>query len=475
MAKQTAFDGATQGFRLEQKGLLSGGPDSLAAREIKLLRDRSHHLCRNNAAAITARNRLAAHWVGSGIKVKWNNKKVQKLWDAFAKNPSVDGWGDLSNLQNLWAGSFFESGEVFTRMMLKKRDDMRIPLQLQTLEAEQLDPFFNQPDNTRNGIKFDGFGKPVTYYFYQRNPYDGGLATGLNDRVPVDAKDVLHIFQRDRPGQWRGVPKLSGVLLPIYEMDELTDATLVRQKAAQAIGWVIKKTGVGKLPLVGDIEAAVDEETGTPTRIQRVLPGGVHYLEEDEEFDFASTDDIGTNLVVLLTHQWRMIASALDVTYEQLTGDLTGVNFSSIRAGLIEFRRRVALVQQLIFVNLALRPLAERFLELAALYEGVSKDATCKFVFPKTEWVDPLKDSQSDILEIRAGLATLAEKLSERGVDDIEAHLAQLAVEQGFEIILDSNPKHNTQDQTTIKGEETDSPVTQTKPEPKPAKKKEKK
>jgi lambda family phage portal protein len=442
---QTAFDGASTEYRLARKGLLSGSADQIAARELSLLLRRSHHLCRNNAAAVTAKNRLTAHWVGTGIKVKWNNKKMQKLWDSFAANPNIDGWGDLYNLQNIWAGTFFESGEVLTRMIIQQNKGQVVPLKLQTLEPEFLDPAYFSAPNTKFGITFDDFGKPITYHFWKRHPNDFTMSGGGNVRVPVSASDVLHLFSRERPGQWRGIPKLTSVMLPLYEMDELTDATLVRQKAAQAIGWIIKKKEAGPLPLIGGLkteEQPVDEETGKKKKIQKILPGGVHYLQPDEDFIFASVDDIGSNLVTLLQHEWHTIASALDVTYEQLTGDLTNVNFSSIRAGLIEFRRRVAVIQQLVLINLGLKPLTERFKELAAVYSSASAEkATCKFVLPKTEWVDPLKDAQADLLEIRAGLATLQEKLAERGVEDFDEHVAQLAAEQSLDIVLDSNPK----------------------------------
>lgn len=450
MAMETAFDGATNSFRMAQKGTLQGSADSVAARELRLLWSRAHHLGRNNPSVVTAKNRLAAHWVGTGIKVKWSTKKAQKIWDKFAENPSVDGHGTLENLQNTWANALVESGEVFTRMLILKRKDMKIPLMLQTLEAEQLDPFFCDPLNTRFGIQFDSFGKPLVYHFFQKNPYDYYNQIGTNLRVPVNADDVLHLFERARPGQWRGIPKLASVMIPLYEIDELTDAALVRQKVAQAVGWIIRKGATNAMPLLGGIDTNLynNENSGAePERkIQKIMPGGVHYLEPDEEFEFASIDDIGGNLLVFLQSHWHTIASALDITYEQLTGDLSGVNFSSIRAGLIEFRRRVALIQQLIFINLALKPLTDRFKELAGLYESAAiGNATCKFVLPKTEWVDPLKDAQADVLEIRAGLATLEEKLAERGVPDIDEHMAQLAKEQGFEVILDSNPKYNTQ------------------------------
>ena len=78
---ETAFDGASSSYRLDRKGLISGSADSLAARELKFLWNRSHHLCRNTPAAVTAKNRLISHWIGTGIKVKWKDRKMQKAWD----------------------------------------------------------------------------------------------------------------------------------------------------------------------------------------------------------------------------------------------------------------------------------------------------------------------------------------------------------------------------------------------------------
>ena len=455
MAITTAFDGADGGYRLARKGLHSGTADSLAARELQLLWRRSHHLCRNNPAAVTAKNRLLAHWIGTGIKVKWDNPTTQKLWDEFVKNPSIDGHGTLLNIQALWAGTFFESGEVFTRMIFQK-SEAKIPLKLQVIEPEQLDPLYSVLPDTRYGITFDAWGKPLKYNFFKKPQNDGNFADGIQ-RVPVPAEDVLHIFSRERPGQWRGIPRLTAAILAIYEMDELTDATLVKQKAAQAVGWIIKKRSSGSAPIVGNMDSLSNtivpgaEEEESSTQIQKVVPGGVHYLEEDEDFEFAETTDIGNNFVTLLEHQWRLIASCLDVTYEQLTGDMSKVNFSSIRAGLIEFRRRVSMVQQLFFINLGMEPLLKRFKEYVAVYSTqAAATSSYKYVFPKQEWVDPLKDSQADLLEVRAGFATLQEKLAERGVEDIETHLQQLAKEQGYSIVLDSNPVHNTMDKTQV-------------------------
>lgn len=448
---KSAFEGASTEYRLAQKGLTQGGSDKIAARELKLLRARSHHLCRNNAAAVTAKRRLQTHWIGPGIRVRWDNKRLQKLWDNWIKDPNLDGYGDLYTTEHIWAGACFESGEVFCRMVIQSDPKQPIPLKLQTLEAEFLDPLWFQPPKVRYGIEFDAFGKPEAYHLFQQDPYELGMLRQTAMRVVVPAQDLLHIFERTRPGQWRGIPHLAPVMLPLYEMDELVDATLVRQKAAQAIAWIIKKRDSGPAPSIGPVSGAastvLDEDNRPRKRrkIQEITPGGVHYLEDDEDFEFADTQDIGNNLTALLRQEWQMISSGVDVTYEQMTGDLSQVNFSSLRAALTEFRRRVACFQQLILIGRGLKPLTERFRELAATFVSPGfAEASCKFVLPKTDGVDPLKDTQADLLEIQAGLATLEEKLAERGVEDFDSHILQLAKEQGLDVVLSSNPAKAT-------------------------------
>lgn len=442
--QHSAFEGATTGFRMEQKGLLSGSADALAAREIEFLRQRSHHLCRNNALAVTARAKLIAHWIGAGIKVKFNNKAVQKEWDGFIKSPSVDGWGNLYNLQSLWAAGYFESGEIFTRMIIRENSGSKVPLLLQTLEAEQLDINYASGTDVKLGIKFSSEGKPLSYNFWKEYPGNNFFSQNC-ERVEVLAADVLHIFQRDRPGQWRGIPKLASVLLPLYEIDELMDATLVRQKLAQIVAWVVETEG-DMPPVLGTTDAEIDPEEpssrGRSSQVQTILPGGIHYFRNGEKIKFASTEDIGNNLVTFLVTEIRLIASALGLTYEQLTGDLSSVNFSSIRAGLIEMRKAVSLVQQQVFINLALEPLVQRFKELGGVYvSGSFPTSKHTFVLPKNEWVDPLKDVQADIEEIRAGLATFEDKLAERGVEDIDAHIAMLKAFQKLDLTLTTNPE----------------------------------
>jgi len=204
-------------------------------------------------------------------------------------------------------------------------------------------------------------------------------------------------------------------------MDELTDATLQRQKAAQAISWIIENTSMTHGIAPGTVRSSsnpsdVDPNTGKRRVIIQANAGGAQYLNPGETIKFSSVEDIGSNLQVLLLDEWSKIASALGLAYHQMTGDLSEVNFSSIRAGLNELRIRVEMIQHLLFINLGLSKVTSRFQELVGIYESKALlDAIPVFYTPRRYGIDDLKDAQADLMEVQAGFEPMEAKLAERG------------------------------------------------------------
>ncbi len=131
----------------------------------------------------------------------------------------------------------------------------------------------------------------------------------------------------------------------------------------------------------------------------------------------------------------RAVAAGLGMPYELVSGDLEGVTYSSIRAGLIEFRRRVEQLQHNVVVHLFCRPVWERFVRLAVLtgdlpardFDGnPSAYLGCEWLPPKFDYVDPMKDVQAEVLAIAAGLKSRTQAISERGFDaeQVDAEIA---------------------------------------------------
>jgi lambda family phage portal protein len=130
-------------------------------------------------------------------------------------------------------------------MKIDKSNAM-VPLKLQVLESEHLDSSKDGalPNGNiiRSGIEFDKAGKRVAYYLYREHPGENALLTNLNiDSVRIPAKEILHIYKPLRPGQIRGEPWLSNVLLKLHELDQYEDAELVRKTtAAMFAGFVTR-------------------------------------------------------------------------------------------------------------------------------------------------------------------------------------------------------------------------------------------
>jgi lambda family phage portal protein len=153
------------------------------------------------------------------------------------------------------------------------------------------------------------------------------------------------------------------------------------------------------------------------------------------------------------------------VTYEQLTGDLTQVNYSSIRAGLLEFRRRVESLQHGVIVHQLCRPIWQAWMDQAVMEgalnlpgyanaKAVQRDyLACKWIPQGWQWVDPLKEADAMKAAIRSGLMSRSEAISANGYDaeDVDREIAaDNARADGLGLIFDSDPRHELSASTAM-------------------------
>jgi len=211
--------------------------------------------------------------------------------------------------------------------------------------------------------------------------------------------------------------------VPLLNIEDVTDATIVRQKASTAVAWVVKKHSSSDVNPLGEASMeSFNTDKGEEKRrvIDEVDAGGVHYLESDEDLIQTDPSDIGNNLIVLLESQLRKAAVGVGLTYEILTGDLTKVNFSSIRAGMLDFRKRVEVIQNILIIGEGLQPIADMFQEFCSAW--TSKDFSkekISWYLPKKEGIDPAKDIKADIQALQGDypLNTLKSVIESYGRD----------------------------------------------------------
>ncbi|QQX80852.1 phage portal protein [Shewanella sp. KX20019] len=440
---KTSFEGASQSPRLRGKGTQRGNINTQLSSELITLQSRSRHACKNNPWAGSASDGYVTTLIGTGLIPRWQienkelGKQLQKEWNKWAKEADADGRTNFAGLQSLAARTQFESGEVLIRFRPRRlTDSLNVPLQLQILPPDQLRHDLNiRLSPTRKvvmGIELNGIGKRTAYHIYKEPP-GNPLETNV-DSIRVNANQILHVFESFAPGQMRGYPMLSRVLARLYELDEYEDAELVRKKAAAMFAAFVTKTPDDNY----EFEGMDQPEDSEGNQLIGIQPGAIHYMEPGESVDFSSPADVGSNYTAWITQQLRGIAAGIGITYETLTGDLSQVNYSSIRAGLMTFRRRVEALQQTMIIHQFCQPVIERWLDMAVAsgrvnipdyLENRDEYTRIKWIAPAWLQVDPLKAVQADKLELEAGLATKTEKLAERG-RDIEDFAAELEAEE---------------------------------------------
>lgn len=126
----------------------------------------------------------------------------------------------------------------------------------------------------------------------------------------------------------------------------------------------------------------------------------------------------------------RSMAAGCGCTYEQISGDLSQVNYSSARLGALDFRRRVNAFQRNQLVNRLLDRVWTRLLLLEALSGRLSMavaQVKCEFTFPAFAQIDPLKETEADIRAVEGRIRSRAEVISARGRDpqDVDREIAQ--------------------------------------------------
>lgn len=443
------------GFEIGRQGRrLAGIPDttiainSLISRYGRSVVARSRYLCANNPYASSAKEVFVSAFAGEGIKPSSLNetasdkKKVQELWKDWTEQADFDGLTDFYGLQGLIAAEVFEAGEVFVHIRPDSTplDEQETPsLKLRVLPSEML-PFWHNSSWGQNhiemGVEFDPDGKRVAYWFLRKNPGDllfaffGNLPAG---QVRIPAEEVLHLFRPIRAGQIRGVPHTLASLVTLAMLDLYDDAELERKRTAALFAAFVTKDASlddGDDPL-GRPVAGNKLDIGAPLDSVAMEPGAVIDLRPGEQVTFASPADVGNSYEAFQYRNLLRAMAGMGVPYMAGTGDLRQANYGSIRAGLVEFRRRIGAMQKHIMIHQLCRPVWNMFLDRSALQgllpwsadEYLKKRADhrrVKWLAPKWDWVDPLKDQQAEKLAVDNGFKSRDDTIEEEGYDAAE-------------------------------------------------------
>jgi capsid protein len=138
----------------------------------------------------------------------------------------------------------------------------------------------------------------------------------------------------------------------------------------------------------------------------------------------------------------RMIAAALGVTYEEISGDLEGVNFSSARIGRIAMQRAISAAQWTVVMPSLCQPMGGWLAEAVRMRTG-DTEFRIRWTPPRFQMTDPAREVPALLQAIGGGLTSRRRAIREMGFDpeEIDREIAEdKAVAERLGLTFESAP-----------------------------------
>lgn len=449
-------------------------PDDEVRGSVRKLRARARELSRNNAYVQSYLNLLTGNVIGptgigfqarvrdnSGDLNKLINRKIGDAWYQWCNGPVTrDGRMNLTAYCEAALATVANDGESFSRFW--EGDRFEHGLALEPIDCDLVDEDYNRRETGMNdirmGVEVDGDGRPVNYYV--RDGYPSLFLGGTRERTAIPASEVIHMMRFRRVNQTRGVTWLGPTMIALRMLEGYEESELVAARiAASKMGFFQSQK-----PDVTSEFADAKTDAKEPIRME-ANPGTMEQLPVGWEFKEWSPDHPTSAFPSFVKGNLRKIATGLGVSYNALASDLEGVNFSSLRSGLLMERDTWRKLQQW-WIGEFMQRVYRRWLASALLRGIITLDARDfrKFYMVKWSprgwpWVNPKDEADAAVTQIGAGLNSRQRIVAERGDDfyDIAEELAEEA-EEADELNINITPAPATPAAaTTVPGDTTTS------------------
>jgi lambda family phage portal protein len=442
--KQRGFD-AAKSSRLYDFFSSTKSADSELRFDMRQLRDRCRDLARNNDYAKKYISLMKTNVVGEfGISMQSRarnddrsldrvaNSILEEQWKAWGKkgNCTIDGKLSFIDCQSMVMEQLATEGECLIQIIR----DSNLPwgFALKFLDNDMLDEGLNERASNGNeirmGVEEDDNGKVVAYWLWTQHPFDDVVRKpSQNKRVRVPAEQILHIYRQERPNQTRGIPPMVTAILDLKQLNGYIEAELVAARVAAAkMGFFTSEKGD---EYVGEgTDEEYNQTMNAEAGVFEQLPEGMNFQTFDPQHPTGQFASFIKQII-------RSVASGLQVSYASLSNDLESVNYSSIRQGALE-ERHYFRAEQRFLIEHFLQPIFEAWL-LMAMTKGKVNLPAFKFdKFANPHWqprgfgnIDPLKETQSQILGLNNGIMSLQDIASLHG-RDVESLFEQLQQEK---------------------------------------------
>lgn len=380
------------------------------------LRDRSRYEAANNTYCAGMIRTFATDVIGTGPRLQMNSgdrdadsQVEMEWWKWTVATRFADKLRTMRMAQTRDGESF---GVFITNMPLRNP----VKLDLRLYEAEQFALPIQGFGVNRNfdGIIFDDFGNPVAYNLLDNHPGGtDGFGNLTLDSQLIAARNVLHLFRSERPGQVRGIPEITAAL-PLYaQLRRYTLAVIAAAETAADIAAFIQTSS-----------PTVDPATVPPLDLLDIQRRMLMTVPEGWNVGQLRAEQPATTYAMFKREIVNEIARVLGMPYNIAAGDSSAYNFASGRLDHKTYFKLIRVDRSCCEVD-ALDPTFSRWWEEARMLSGVLPDSmrVLREPAPHTwgwdgdEHIDPQKEANAQKTRLENGTTTYAREFGAIGLD----------------------------------------------------------
>jgi len=442
-------------FRRSMRGWnpVESHPDNDIIPKNKSIRASARDLFMNTPVATGAIRRIRTNVIGFGLFLQsridreflkltddaadaWENN-VEREFNFWAASKNCDA-ARSQTLYDMQATAFLGTildGDVIVLLPRYRRPGDIYDLKLSVVSGDYLDnpPNLIATQKVAGGIEVDQFGAPVKYYLRKTDAnyplINMTEMYSFTEIAPYTASgylNLLHLFEKERPGQRRGVSVLAPVIEELKNLTRLSKAEL-DASILNAFFTVFVKSAVpgGGLqpgfPPFGTVTpnptAVTDsKQAAGDEKVYEMGSANIVDMDPDEEIQLADPKRPNQAFEPFFDAIVKQIGASIEIPFEQLMLNFRS-SYSAARGAMLEawklYRRNRIFMARNFCQPVYREWLAEAVMRGTISAPGYFSDPRIRAAWEGSTWagltqgqIDPERETKAALLRIEGNLST---------------------------------------------------------------------
>lgn len=417
---------------------------------LEILRNRSRELYMGSPIATGAIKAMRTNVIGAGLRLKSQvdhttlkisreqarelERHIEKEFAIWAESQQCDisCLDNFYELQQLAFMNWLISGDVVATLPVTKRKNTLYDLRINLIEADRIStPWDKAVLNSKisGGVEVNEMGEVTAYYISDKHP----LAKTSYQQMSwtrVDAfgkrtgrRNVIHMMNRERIGQRRGVPFIAPVIESLKQLERYTEAELMAAVISGFLTVFLEKDSAKEGGLWQKENGDSDYEGDSADSYLQLGPGAILELGEGEKANVVNPGRPNTAFDGFVSAIIRQIGTALELPYELLTKHFTS-SFSASRGALLEAHKSFRMHRTWMANDFCQPIFEEWFTESVGKGRisapGFFTDPAIYRAYTGAEWNGPAQGLLSPTQEVSAAVARVRNGFSTRDRESME-------------------------------------------------------